>query len=197
MKRVLLVGLLPFVVGCLLKTDTSGSSFPGSSGSSESSGGGGGGGGGSVGNVTVPDLVGKTQSEAEAAIASAGLRGGIRIGNDPGTWDANTKVCQQTPGGGNQSAASLFVSVRMCVAERVSTRETDGMLTGMTIEAAKKAIEAKKPGLKVKVSELYEYDKDCKDGTVCRFEPRRWYIDGGAYEVVLSINRKLTISAPE
>jgi len=196
MKRVVLVGLLPFVVGCLLKTDTSGSSFPGS-GSSGSSGSSGGGGGGGGGNVTVPDLVGKTQSEAEAAVASAGLRGGIRIGNDPGTWNASTKVCSQTPGGGNQTASSLFVSVRMCVAERVSTRETDGMLTGMTIDEAKKAVEAKKPGLKVKVTELYEYDKDCKDGTVCRFEPRRWYIDGGAYEVLLMVNRSISISAPE
>jgi len=193
MKRVLLVGLLPFVAGCLLKTDTSGSSFPGSSsGSSGPSGGGGGGGD----NVTVPDIVGKTQSEAEAAVASAGLRGGIRIGNDPGTWDASTKVCSQTPGGGNQSASSLFVSVRMCVAERVSTRDTDGDLTGMTVEAAKKEAERLSPGIKVKIYDAIPYDQNCKDGTVCRFDPRRWYV-GKHDDVILYVNRTLSISAPE
>ena len=197
MKRVLLVGLLPFVVGCVVKTDSSGSSFPSSSGPSGPGGSSGASGSsGATGNVIVPDIMGKTQSEAEAAVAAAGIRGGLRIGNDPGTWNAASKICNQTPGVGRETAPSLFVSIRFCIEERRSTRETDGDLAGMTIEDAKKAIAAAGYTNVVKVDELYEFDKNCKEGTVCRFSPRRWYTNGEG-PLILSTNRKLSISTPE
>lgn len=164
------------------------------------SGGGGGaassGGGGGGGNVTVPDVVGKTQSEAEAAVAAAGLRGGLRVGNDPGSYDiATAKVCTQTPGSGQQSAPSLFVSVRFCLVEKPYV-DNEGDLTGLTLEAARQKIKEAGYTNVVKVDELYEFDKNCKEGTVCRFSPRRWYTNGEG-PLILSTNRKLTISAPE
>ena len=153
-------------------------------------------GGGGGGNVTVPDVVGKTQAEAEAAVSSAGLRGGIKVGNDPGSYDvATAKVCTQTPGGGQQSAPSLFVSVRFCIEEKPYVDDA-GMVTGMTIEEATKKAKASGFTGEVKVSELYEFDKDCKAGTVCRFEPRRYYLNQDR-TLTLYINRKLSISAPE
>jgi beta-lactam-binding protein with PASTA domain len=187
MQRVVLVVGLCSLLGCPLQTSSS-STMP--SGGGGSSGGGGGG-----GNVTVPDVVGKTQSEAEAAVASAGLRGGIRVGNDPGTWDATSKICTQTPGGGQQSASSLFISVRFCHVDKPYV-DDQGMVTGMTIDEATKKAKASGFTGEVKVAELYEFDKDCKAGTVCRFEPRRYYLNQDR-TLTLFINRKLAISAPE
>ncbi len=189
MKRALLGVGLWLLVGCPLKTSSSGSTMPSGGGGSSSTGGGG-------GNVTVPDVMGKTQSEAEAAISAAGLRGGLRVGNDPGSYDiATAKVCTQTPGSGQQSAPSLFVSVRFCMPEKEYV-DDEGDLTGLTIEAARAKIKAAGYTNVVKVDELYEYDKTCKDGTVCRFSPRRWYTNGEG-PLILSTNRTLTISAPE
>lgn len=192
MKRVLLIVGLCSLLGCPLQTSSS-STMPSTGGGAANNGGGDGGGGG---NVMVPDVVGKTQSEAEAAISSAGLRGGIRVGNDPGSYDiASAKICTQTPGSGQQSASSLFVSVRFCTVEKAYV-DNEGDVTGMTVAAAQKAIKDKGFTGTVEVSELYEFDKDCKDGTVCRFDPRRWYLDPQR-RMTLYVNRKLSISAPE
>jgi beta-lactam-binding protein with PASTA domain len=191
MKRVLLIAGLCSLLGCPLQASSS-STMPSGGGGSP---GNGGGDSGSSGNVTVPDLVGKTQSEAEAAVASAGLRGGIRVDNDPGTWTASTKVCTQTPGSGQQSASSLFVSVRFCLEEKPYV-DDEGVLSGMTLDAAKKKIKDAGFTGEVTVTDLYEYDKDCKDGTVCRFDPRRWYLPGERH-VTLYINKKTTIVVPD
>lgn len=176
--------------GCVVQPAAS-STMPSGGGAPSSTGGGGGGGG----NVTVPDVVGKTQSEADAAVASAGLRGGVKVDQDPGTWTAASKICTQTPGGGQQSAPSLFITVRMCAVEKPYV-DNDGDLKGMTIEAAKQTIKARGYTGTVEVSELYEFDKDCKDGTVCRYEPRRWYLNQER-RVLLMVNRTLSIRAPE
>ena len=191
MKKALVVVGLSGLLGCPLQTSSS-STMPSGGGGTSSSGGGGGGGE----TVTVPDLVGKTQGEAEAVVSAAGLRGGIRVGNDPGSYDvATAKVCTQTPGGGQQSAPSLFVSVRFCLVEKAYV-DNEGDVSGMTIEAARLAIKDKGFAGTVEVSELYEFDKACKDGTVCRFDPRRWYLNQER-RMTLYVNRKLSISAPE
>ena len=192
MKWAILVVGVCSQLGCPPKTSNS-STTPSSGGGSANQGGGRGGGGG---NAIVPDIMGKTQSEAEAAVAAAGIRGGLRIGNDPGTWNASSTICNQTPGVGRETAPSLFVSIRFCIEERSSSRDTDGDLTGLTIEDAKKKIAAAGYTNVVKVDELYEYDKTCKEGTVCRFSPRRWYTNGEG-PLILSTNRTLTLSAPE
>jgi beta-lactam-binding protein with PASTA domain len=189
MKRVLLVTGLSFMLGCPLQTSKS-STMPTGGGGAPNQGGG----GEASGNVTVPDVVGKTQSEAEAAVASAGLRGGLRFGNDPGTWDASTKICTQTPGGGQQSSASLFVSVRFCSAAAVVNGRPE--LAGLSVADATKLAKAKGFEGKIEVIEQHEFNKDCKADTVCGYTPNHWDANQSR-TLTLYINRKLAIGTPE
>jgi hypothetical protein len=78
---------------------------------------------------------------------------------------------------------------------RESCDPREPLIVGLSVADAKKKIAKINATLKVKVSEQYEFDKDCKADHVCGFEPRRWYV-GDVYEVTLRINRKLDIGPP-
>ncbi len=189
MKRVLLVVGLCSLLGCPLQTSSSSTMPSGGGGTSSNSGGG----GGSTGNVTVPDVVGKTQSEAEAAVASAGLRGGVRFDQDAGTWDAASKICSQTPGGGQQSASSLFISVRFCHVDKpYESKQPE--LAGLSVADATKRAQAAGYTGKIEVATQYDYDASCKADTVCRYYPEHW-VSGRS--LVLYINRKATVVVPD
>ncbi len=153
------------------------------------------GGGGSTGNVTVPDVVGKTQSEAEAAVASAGLRGGIRFDQDAGTWDASSTICSQVPGGGQQSASSLFISVRFCQVE-TPRGSKQPELAGLSVADATKRAQAAGYTGKIEVATQHDYDASCKADTVCRYYPEHWVFNQGR-TLVFYINRKATVIVPD
>ena len=87
------------------------------------------------------------------------------------------------------------MSVRFCLVEKPYV-DNEGDVSGMTVDAAKKAIAAKGFTGTVEVHELYEFDKDCKDGTVCRFDPRRWYLNQDR-SMTIYVNRKTTIVVPD
>lgn len=152
-------------------------------------------GGGASGNVTVPDVVGKTQSEAEAAVASAGLRGGVKFQDDPGTWNASSKICTQTPGGGQQSASSLFISVRFCHVDAPVVDKHPNIIGLSVADATKKAKAVGYTG-KIEVLTMSEYDADCKADTVCRVMPEYWDLNQER-TLTLFVNRKATIVVPD
>lgn len=193
MNRVFLIAGVCALIGCPLQTKSS-STMAGGTPSSSSSGDDRASGAATGGNVTVPDVVGKTQSEAEAAVATAGLRGGIRVDNDPGSWNAGSKVCTQTPGGGQHSAPSLFVSVRFCHVDAPVAGRPE--LAGLSVADATKLAKSKGFEGTIEVIEQHEFNKNCKADTVCGYTPNHWDA-GSSRTLTLYINRKLTIGAPE
>ena len=69
-------------------------------------------------------------------------------------------------------------------------------LAGYTVAEARARAKAAGHNDRVVVSQLYEYDPKCKDGTVCRADPMRWEIDESS-TLTLWINKKVEISTPE
>lgn len=142
----------------------------------------------------MPDTVGKKQADAEAALRAAGVTGEIKLYNDPGTVDFNVAtVCQQNPGGGQQTRATLHVTLRYCQPERGSTRGDPPDLTGLTVEEATKRARAAGYTGTVRVGNASP--NACKTGTVCHVTPYRWTTNSD--QLTLYVAPPLSITMPE
>ena len=141
--------------------------------------------------ITVPDVTGKTKAEAEAALRGAGVRGAITYDNDPGSVD---RICNQVPGGGNQTSSTLVVGLRYCQ-DTARPQKGPPQLRGLSIAAATKLAQQTGFTGKVEVIEQSDFDADCKADTVCRVHPDHWELDQDR-TLTLYVNRKVSIGAP-
>ena len=117
-----------------------------------------------------------TKAQAESAVASAGITGGIRIDNDEGSYDpATAKVCNQTPGEGRETSSTLFVSIRFCLVDKPVVDNTP-VLVGVSLAEATKRAKTVFTGT-IETAHLYEFDKDCKPDTVCMVTPNHWELN--------------------
>ena len=148
---------------------------------------------GEPGIVTLPDVMGKLQAEAEAALHAAGIAD-VRTDNDPGTFDpAKDKVCSQTPGGGHETRASLPVVLRYCSGP-VHLEDKRVNLVGLKIEDAKQR--ARAAGFTGRIEVIEAGDVSCAMGTVCTVSPDRWELDQ-SHVLTLYTPKKLNITMPE
>ena len=144
--------------------------------------------------ITVPDTVGKKQADAEAALRAAGVTGEIKLYNDPGTVDFSVAtVCMQNPGGGQQTRATLHVTLRYCQPERPTTRGEPPDLTGLTVAEATKR--ARAAGYTGTVRVVDASPNACKTGTVCQVTPYRWQTNSD--QLTLYVAPALSITMPE
>jgi hypothetical protein len=144
--------------------------------------------------ITVPDTVGKNQADAEAVLRAAGVTGEIKLYNDPGTVDFSVaKVCMQNPGGGQQTRATLHVTLRYCQPERPTTRTDPPDLTGLTVEEATKRARAAGYTGTVRVTDAAA--GACKTGTVCQVTPFRWNLN--IEQLTLFVAPNVSITLPD
>jgi len=174
MRWICVFAWLPFTLGCPLQTSSSTTPTAGSPSSSSADRAS----GASDGHaVTVPDVRGKTKAEAEAAVSAAGIRGGVQIGNDQGSYDpATATVCTQNPGGGQQTSSTLFVAIRFCVADAPVVDKRPALVGVSVDEATRRVKDAGFTGT-IEVLTLSEYDATCKADTVCMFTPNHWELN--------------------
>jgi len=145
--------------------------------------------------ITIPDVIGKLRAEVEAAMRGAGVRGEIQVDTSTGDADfAVARACNQNPGGGQQTSASLFVTVRYCMPEKAYV-DSIIHLEGLDVaEATKRARAAGFTG-DILVQPAGN-PANCKVGTVCSVDPARWNLNQ-AHRMTLWINKPLTIPTPD
>ena len=123
----------------------------------------------------VPDLMNKTRSDAEQLLHDQHFQGQvIATGDTDPQYARDELVCEQAPKFG-KIAPTATITLKYC---NTYKKPDDGpTLVGLSVEAAKqKAVAAGFTG-KIEVTELSGFDASCKEGTVCRVEPVRWYLD--------------------
>ena len=174
MKTVALV----LLAGCgLIKT--SGSSTTPSGGSTSS-----GGdvapapsGGGASGMVTMPNIVGKTEAEANAMLAAAGFKSNLEHSR-PVDCDNGPKVegkidCQ-SPDAGSQTEPYTLVQVKIYAPEHfvgVLVRRQLKPLIGMTVDAGKAELARLGYHAKIQIDHPMQFIDKCGLGKICEIEP--------------------------
>jgi hypothetical protein len=145
--------------------------------------------------VTIPDVTNKTRAEVETAMRKAGVRGDIQVDSSTGDVDfAIARACNQNPGGGQETSATLFVTVRYCMPEKAYV---DPMihLEGLDVaEATKRARAAGYTG--DIIVQPAGNPANCKVGTVCSVDPARWNLNQSS-RMTLWVNKALTIPTPD
>jgi beta-lactam-binding protein with PASTA domain len=145
--------------------------------------------------ITIPDVTNKTRAEVETTMRAAGVRGDIQVDSSTGDVDfAIARACNQNPGGGQQTSATLFVTVRYCVPDKAYV---DPMihLEGLDVaEATKRARAAGYTG--DIIVQPAGNPANCKVGTVCSVDPERWNLNQSS-RLTLWVNKALTIVTPD
>ena len=174
MKTVALV----LLAGCgLIKT--SGSSTTPSGGSTSSSGdvAAAPSGGGASGMVTMPNIVGKTEAEANAMLAAAGFKSNLEHSR-PVDCDNGPKVegkinCQ-SPEAGSQTEPYTLVQVNIYAPEHfvgVLVRRQLKPLIGMTVDAGKAELARLGYHAKIQIDHPMQFIDKCGLGKICEIEP--------------------------
>ena len=142
----------------------------------------------------VPDLSNKTRSDVEQLLRDQHFQGQVvATGDTDPQYARDEMACDQNPKFGKMPPTGT-ITVKYC--NTYKKPDNGPELVGLTVEAAKqKAVAAGFTG-KVEVSQLYDFDASCKEGTVCRVEPVRWYLNQ-EHEMRLMVNKTLTISTPD
>jgi beta-lactam-binding protein with PASTA domain len=166
-------------------------------GSSSSSGGGGGGG---SGDVVVPDLTGKTEEEAIAAVRAAGFRTEAEAKplSCDGAPEVEGQVNCQSPAPGETVKAYAMVQYNVYRKQRISgavVRDQLAALLGKTPADARKLLESYGHDGRVKVEPDTKFNDGCADGRVCGFSVSESGM-GIHDEITLYTNPKLTIGGP-
>ena len=150
--------------------------------------------------LAMPSAYGLLRADAEKELRGAGIRGPIAhemlIEQTLGRVDfAHFTVCSQSPEPDERTTTDRRVVLLYCDPDRVLPLLNTPVLTGRSVEEARRL--ARREGLagRIVVTPLNEFDPTCKAATVCRIHPLRWnvYSRGG---MTLYINRPITITTP-
>ena len=157
------VALLAGCAGKFIQT-SSGSSMSSSAGSERASG------AGDSQIITLPDTMGMTRAQAEAALRSAGVQGSIYY-----EGGGNDQICGQTPGGGQQTRTTLGVTLRPCgEVHQAPPGRTEIDLTGLTVEEATKRIRGAGFAGEIRIIKATA-NATCKVDRVCGAAPSYWH----------------------
>ncbi len=190
------------LAGCPLVQTSSSSTMPGggpsamSNGQSQSAGG---------GQLTVPDLVGKTPEEARAVVKAAGFSAEIESSRPVECVDAPRepgRINCQDPEAGKLVARYTMIQINVYEAQRHDgriIRDQLQSLRGMTPDQAKQQL--KKWGHRGKVTVAvvsdtgggHSFDKDCGENKVCDTSSAGMGLED---DLILYLNPKLTIAPP-
>ena len=129
-----------------------------------------------ISQIAMPDVTGKSRTDAEAAIRAAGLRGKIEV--DLQSGPSSREVCRQVPSPGGKTNSTFTLTLEMCT--RDAHEHVRPELEGLSVEAATKLAKASGYTGKIEVHYLDEYAAGCKDDTVCRVDPFRWELLEGS-----------------
>ena len=128
------------------------------------------GGGGDAQIIILPDTVGMSRGEAEAALRKAGVQGSINI-----QGGGNDTICLQSPGGGKETRTTLGVTLTPCADAAVAPpSRQEVVLVGLTVEEATKRIRAAGFTGEIKVTHTANTNASCKVGHVCAVYPHHW-----------------------
>jgi hypothetical protein len=145
--------------------------------------------------ITVPDVTGKTRVEAEAALRAAGVRGEIETADVPPGVDVTVAhVCYQNPGGGEQTSATLQVSIGFGCNEAPPAHEAELVLVGVSADEATRRLRAAGFTEEIAVEAISD-DPACKPRTVCRVFPDPFVLDQ-LNRIELWLPREIKIAAP-
>jgi hypothetical protein len=193
MKILTTAMLLSAILGCkgMIKTNTSSSVNGSPAGSSSSS---------SSGDVVVPDLTGKTEEEAIAAVRAAGFRteAEARPLSCEDAPEVEGQVNCQSPAPGETVKAYAMVQYNVYEKQRISgavVRDQLAALLGKTPADARKLLESYGHDGRVKVEPDSKFHDGCADGRVCDFSVSESGM-GIHDEITLYTNPKLTIGGP-
>ncbi|HUQ05180.1 MAG TPA: PASTA domain-containing protein [Kofleriaceae bacterium] len=190
MKILTTAMLLSALLGCksLIKTSTSVNDSPAGSSSSSS------------GDVVVPDLTGKTEEEALAAVKAAGFRTEAEAKplSCDGAPEVEGQVNCQSPAPGETVKAYAMVQYNVYRTQRISgavVRDQLAALLGKTPTDARKLLESYGHDGRVKVEPDSKFHDGCADGRICDFSVSESGM-GIHDEITLYTNPKLSISGP-
>ncbi|HET9992853.1 MAG TPA: PASTA domain-containing protein [Kofleriaceae bacterium] len=177
MKALLLVVL----AGCgMIQGSSGGSTTP--SGGGGTSGGGGAApapsGGDPSGKVTMPNLVGKTEAEANAMLAAAGFKSSLEHSSPVDCGDSAPKdpgkINCQNVDAGSQVAAYTLVQVNIYQPqhfEGMLVRHQLEPLRGMTVEAGKAELARLGYHGKIEITHPFQFIDKCGLGKICDIDP--------------------------
>ncbi len=152
-------------------------------------------GGGESVVITLPDTVGMSHTEAEAALRAAGVLGELRVTTDgSATPVATDRVCGQVPGGGQQSRSTLVVSLRFCGERQVASKQ-DLDVSGLTADEATKRVRATGYTGRIEVRPA-DTSATCQTERVCSITPHHWQ-DNQPHSIELWVGRSLSINVPD
>ncbi len=155
------------------------------------------------GRVVMPDLTGKTQAEAQAALRAAGIASELEANTavlecEHAAHDEGKVNCQNPEPGARVDRRGI---VRVNVFHGahghfgVLTRDQTSQLIGMTLGQAKKKLAALGFHGQIDVNESKDVADTCKYDTVCEVLPEDFQLDA---PITLRVNKaKLEIRQPD
>jgi beta-lactam-binding protein with PASTA domain len=146
------------------------------------------------GGIFIRGVASMTRSDAEELLHHDGLTNVIATGDTDPAFARDELVCEQIPPAGTKVAPNATVTVRYC--NTYQAPKTSPVLAGLSVDAAKQR--AKSAGFhgRIDVTQLSEFDKNCKPDTVCRVSPDHWEFDQ-EFILTLYVNRKIAIAVPD
>lgn len=174
--------VLAVLAGCgLVQTSSGGSTMPASGGTGAGPTSGGGpatGGGDPSGMVTMPNLVGKTETEANALLQAAGFKSSLEHSapvdcGDSAPKDAGRINCQNVDAG-KQVAAYTLVQVNIYQPqhfEGMLVRHQLEPLRGMSVEAGKAELARLGYHGKIEITHPFQFIDKCGLGKICDIDP--------------------------
>jgi hypothetical protein len=154
-------------------------------------------------SLTMENVYGARRADAEKTLRDSGMRGPIVTEVVTEQWlepvdFKRACVCSQSPEPRERTTTDRRVVLSYCDPDRLPRpgwRTNPTILTGYTVEEAKRRARHAGYAGRIEVVPMSSFDADCKPATVCRLNPLRWESNGPGL-LTLYIARQLTISTP-
>ena len=154
-------------------------------------------------SLTMEHVYGARRADAEKTLRDAGMRGPIVTEVVTEQWlepvdFKRANVCSQSPEPGERTTTDRRVVLSYCDPDRMPRpgwHHNPTILTGYTVEEAKRSARRAGYGGRIEVVPMSSFDATCKPATVCRVAPLRWE-QNTTSPLTLYIARQLTITTP-
>jgi hypothetical protein len=144
--------------------------------------------------IWVLDLKNHTRADVDDLLKAKGFAGQVvATGDTDPKYARDELVCEQSPESGKMPANGTY-TLKFC--NTYKAPEEGPAVVGLTVDDAEKKAKAAGFTGQFQVYALPEYDQGCKDGTVCRVDPIRWYLNQEHF-MTLYTNKKVSISTPD
>lgn len=144
--------------------------------------------------IWVVDLKNQTRADVDDLLKAKGFTGQVvATGDTDPKFARDEMVCEQSPESGKMPANGTY-TLKFC--NTYKPQDDGPVVVGLSVADAEKKAKAAGFTGEFQVYALPEYDQSCKDGTVCRADPQRWYLNQEHF-MTLYTNRKVSISTPD